>query len=280
MRGVNRNPREERVMPSAMETKVVCGMTLRKDPAREPCFKVVDTDAEMVAWSDMSPQSRRERLHRHMNNETSSLEIAAQCLADYPDAPWELRMQLARQVWDESRHVTALYRRLREIGGFKGEFPVANFEWTVSCFLDSLVGRLTLQNRTFEAGAMDLMAKLPGKWREAGDGETADLLDAIAADEIQHVRFANQWIRKLTSEDKRLLFKVAHAVRFLAEVNAAFTPAPGEKNAAGEVMRDAGQVAPINVADRELAEFSEEEIAEILRQSGFPALVSRPEVSA
>jgi uncharacterized ferritin-like protein (DUF455 family) len=258
-----------------MDTKVVCGMTLRKDPAREPCFKVVDTDAEMVAWADMSPQSRRERLHRHMNNETTSLEIAAQCLADFPDAPWDLRMQLARQVWDESRHVTALHRRLTQIGGFKGEFPVANFEWTVTCILDSLVGRLTLQNRTFEAGAMDLMAKLPGKWREAGDGETADLLDSIAADEIQHVRFANQWIRKLTSEDKRLLFKVAHAVRFLAEVNAAFAPAPGETNVVGQVISEAGQAAPINVADRELAGFSDEEIAEILRQAGFPALVPR-----
>ena len=74
-------------------------------------FTVAETDAEMVAWADFSPQSRRERLHRHMNNEMGSLEIAAQCLADFPDAPWELRMQLARQVWDESRHVEALHRR-------------------------------------------------------------------------------------------------------------------------------------------------------------------------
>src|SRR5215471_6133136 len=278
MFGVSRNPREGSVNP--IDTKVVCGVTLRKDPARETCFKVVDTDAQMVAWPEMSPESRRERLHRHMNNETTSLEIAAQCLADFPDAPWDLRMQLARQAWDESRHVTALHRRLREIGGFKGEFPVANFEWTVTCMLDSLIGRLTLQNRTFEAGAMDLMARLPGKWRDAGDVETADLLDSIAADEIQHVRFGNQWIRKLTSEDKRLLFKVAHAVRFLAQVNAAFAPAPGETNVFGEVIANAGQVAPINAADRELAEFSDEEIAEVLRQAGFPALVPRQEAQA
>jgi hypothetical protein len=277
---VNPKPLEANVARAQMDTKVVCGVTLRKDPARESCFKVVDTDAEMVAWPDMSPQSRRERLHRHMNNEMTSLDIAAQCLADFPDAPWDLRMQIARQVWDESRHVTALHRRLQHIGGFKGEFPVANFEWTVTCILDSLIGRLTLQNRTFEAGAMDLMATLPGKWRDAGDGETADLLDSIAADEIQHVRFANQWIRKLTSEDKRLLFKVVHAVRFLADVNAAFSPAPGETNVVGQVIDDAGQVAPINVADRELAEFSEEEIAEILRQAGFSALVSQPRIPA
>lgn len=258
------------------ETKVVCGVTLRAEPAREACFVVADTDVEMSAWPDMSAHSRRERLHRHMNNEMTSLDIAAQCLADYPDAPWDLRMQLARQAWDESRHVMALYRRLREIGGFKGEFPVANFEWTVTCMLDSLVGRLTLQNRTFEAGTMDLMARLPGKWREVGDHETAELLEAIAADEIQHVRFANQWIRQLCAEDKRLLFKVAQAVRFLAEVNQAFTPAAGRVNRVGESTEavTVGQVAPINVEDRELAGFTEQEIAEILRQSGFRALAA------
>jgi len=256
-----------------IETKVVRGVRLRKDPAREPCFNVVDTDAEMVSWPDMSPRSCRERLHRHMNNEMTSLDIAAQCLADYPEAPWELRMQLARQAWDESRHVAALYRRLRELGGAKGEFPVANFEWTVTCFLDSLVGRLTLQNRTFEAGAMDLMARLPAKWREAGDDTTAELLESIAADEIQHVRFANQWIRRLAADDRRVLFKVAHAVRFLGEVQAALTPAPGETNAVGESIADAGTVAPINVEDRELAGFTDDEISEILQQAGFRSVI-------
>jgi len=31
-------------------TKVIDGVTLRRDPAREPCFTVVDTDAEMQDW--------------------------------------------------------------------------------------------------------------------------------------------------------------------------------------------------------------------------------------
>ena len=260
-----------------VETKVVRGVHLRKDPAREPCFKVVDTDAEMVAWQDMSPQSQRERLHRHMNNEMSSLDIAAQCLADYPDAPWELRMQLARQAWDESRHVMALARRLREIGGYKGEFPVANFEWSVTCHLDSLVGRLTIQNRTFEAGAMDLLARLPAQWRAAGDEKTAELLESIAADEVQHVRFANQWIRKMASEDPRVLFQVASAVRFLAAINAALMPRPGEVNRLGQSIESAGAVAPISIEDRELAGFTQEEIAEILRQAGFRSVAAAAE---
>ena len=134
------------------ETKVVRGVTLRKDPAREACFTVADTDDQMISWPDWSDQSKRERIHRHMNNEMTTTEVAAQCLCDFPDAPWELRMELARQVWDESRHAMGLYRRLKELGGRKGEFPVANFEWAVSSYLDSAIGRITVMNRTFEAG--------------------------------------------------------------------------------------------------------------------------------
>ena len=66
------------------ETKVVRGVTLRKDPAREACFTVADTDDQMISWPDWSDQSKRERIHRHMNNEITSLEIAAQCLPISP----------------------------------------------------------------------------------------------------------------------------------------------------------------------------------------------------
>ena len=91
-------------MMTAVQTKSVKGVVLQRDPAREPCFEVVNLDVEMHEYPDMSDISRRERLHRHMNNETGALEIAAQCLADFPDAPWDLRMQLARQASDEARH--------------------------------------------------------------------------------------------------------------------------------------------------------------------------------
>jgi hypothetical protein len=256
-----------------VEMKMVRGVQLRRDPARDACFKTVDTDEEMFAWDDMSPISRRERLHRHMNNEIGSLDIAAQCLADFPDAPWELRLQIARQCWDESRHVNALHRRLRAIGGYKGEFPISNFEWGVTCQLDSLVGRLAVQNRTFEAGLMDLMMHIPKRWREAGDHETADLLDSIAADEVQHVRFANQWIRRLAAKDRAVLLKVAHAVWFLARINAALVAKEGDLNAAGVPVPNAGAVAPINVEDRRLAEFTDDEIAALLERAGFRSVL-------
>jgi len=255
-------------------TKTVRGVALRSDPAREACFRVVHTDGEMEDWPDMSEPSRRERLHRHMNNESGALEIAAQCLVDFPDAPWELRLQLARQAADEARHVLLLYRRLQEIGGAKGEFPVANFEWGVTGMIDTLPGRLAVQNRTFEAGLIDLLGALRARWRAAGDETTADILEGILADEITHVRFANRWIRRMTQENPRVLLEVARAIRFLGDVNARLTPVAGDTNALGRPVTDEERRPPaVNVEDRLAAEFTEQEVTEVLRQAGFRSIL-------
>jgi uncharacterized ferritin-like protein (DUF455 family) len=255
-------------------TKQVESVRLADDPARESCFKVVNRDAEMEEWPEFTEQSRRERLHRHMNNELGALEIAAQCLVDFPETDWDLKMQLARQASDESRHAAMLYRRLCELGGHKGQFPIANFEWGVTCMIEGLPGRLAVQNRTFEAGLIDLLGSLRTVWREAGDIETAELLDGILADEIIHVRFANRWLKKATEVDPRVLLSVAMGVRFLGRVNGALAARVGETNAAGVVFDEARMQAPaVNVQDRLEAEFTEDEVLEVLKQAGFRSIL-------
>ncbi|PYQ51091.1 MAG: hypothetical protein DMF59_09000 [Acidobacteria bacterium] len=251
------------------------GHRLRADPARDACFRVVQRDVDMHEYEEGSDLAARETVHRHMSNEITSLDIAAQCLIEFPDAPWELRMELARQCWDESRHVMVLHRRLIEMGGQKGEFPIATFEWNITCALDSIAARLATQNRTFEAGAMDVVKSLARAFHGGGDEETSAVLDGILADEIQHVRFANRWIKRLARDDRRVLLKMAMAIRFLAEVNEKLATRDGELNAVGKRLKDARDTVPaVNIEDRKLAEFSEEEIFEILRQAGFKSLVA------
>lgn len=242
-------------------------MTLHADPAREACFKVVHHPAELADYADMSNASRRQRLHKHMHNEMQSLEMAAQSLADFPAAPWELRMSMARQCWDETRHTRLLYRRLQELGGYKGEFPVMNYEWSITCMVDSIWARIAIQNRTFEGGEMDLLRQLSKMWAEAGDPVTADLLEGILADEIQHVRYSNAWFKRMSQQDPTVLLKLAAAVSFLKSVTQAFEPEPGEVNAVGVSLTGFEHVEVLaNVEDRRLAGFTEPEINEILRQ--------------
>ncbi|MGH6628660.1 MAG: DUF455 family protein [Burkholderiales bacterium] len=260
---------------AARDVKVVRGVILRRDPARETCFTVVQLHKDLHDYEDMSEVSRRQRLHRHMHNEMQTMEIAAQGLADFADAPWDLRLQLARQCWDESRHARILYRRLRELGGRKGEFPVMNYEWGVTQLLDSMPARLAVQNRTFEGGEMDLLRQQERMWRQAGDLETAALMDTLLADEVEHVRFANRWLKRMAQENPRTLLQVATGVQRLRQVTAGLAPHPGEINAVGvNLTAFTHNDVMANVEDRRLAEFTEQEIAELLRQEGFGSLVA------
>lgn len=224
----------------------------------------------------MSQRMRRNRIHTHMHNEMQSIEIVAQCIADFPDAPWELRMELARQCWDESRHAAVLLRRLTEMGGYKGEFPVMHFEWNITCMTDSIAARLAIQNRSFEGGEMDVLQELVQVWRDEGDDATAELLDGILSDEIHHVRFANLWLKRLAKDDPSVLLKVLSGIAFMRQVSKAFAPNPEDTNVSGARVADTIQASPVNVDDRRLAGFTEQEIAELLRQNGLGAIVPRP----
>jgi len=124
-----------------------------------------------------------------------------------------------------------------------------------------------VQNRTFEGGEIDLLKFLTKMWREAGDEATAEILDGILADEIQHVRLGNLWFKRMSQQDPTVLLKLASAVSFLKRVTKALEPEPGEVNAAGVDLTGFEHVEMLaNVEDRMRAGFSEHEINEIIRQ--------------
>ena len=139
-----------------------------------------------------------------------------------------------------------------------------NFEWSVTCMLENVSARLAIQNRVFEGGEIDLLRHLIKMWRDAGDDTTAALLDGILSDEIQHVRFANAWFKSMAKADPTVLLKLASAVSFLRGVTTAFTPKPGEVNAAGVSLTGFEHVEMLlNVEDRLRAGFTQREIDEI-----------------
>src|SRR5258706_11550220 len=112
---------------------------------------------------------------------------------------------------------------------------------------------------------MDLLGELGKLWIAGGAERTAVMLEAILADEVNHVRFANRWIKRLAREDGRVVLKVALAMRFLAAAIDADRKEP-IPTADGAQHSSIG----VNVDDRRLAEFTDDEIDEILRQSGMP----------
>lgn len=211
-------------------------------PARDGRFAVKEVWSEMQNFEPDDPRSRPEFLHRQMNEEINGLEISARNLVDYPQAPWELRMAMARQCADEARHIEMFRRCFEQRGGTVGEYPVLNFQYRILTRIDSLIGRLTVQNRSFEAAGIDAIQKEIQTCRENGDHDLAMLFDAQLADEIEHVRYANTWIKTLMSErGPRAVLDLSRAV---STANEALKIVAGDALAffpvADEVRREAG----------------------------------------
>ncbi len=185
--------------------------------ARDERFEVRGLWKDLVNYPDGTPEHRREFLHRQMNEEANVMEVAASSLVDFPTADWEIRMWLARQCSDEARH-TLLYLRLMRARGIRiGEYPVLNFQYRLLRSIDSLAGRLAVENRTFEADGLDAVTFGVQEARGSGDSDLAELLDMQQADEIVHVRFANEWIHRTVQTDPRCILQMAAALTKAAD---------------------------------------------------------------
>jgi uncharacterized ferritin-like protein (DUF455 family) len=198
-------------------------------PARDARFKVVDTWQECANFPEGDPRKVLEFMHRQMNEEMDATECSARTITDFPDAPWELRMFLARQCADEARHALVFSKLFQKRGGRLGEYPIMNFQYRIICKIRDLAGRLAVQNRTFEAEGIDAIGFGIDEARNQGDEELAAFFDIQFADEIMHVRCANEFLREMIEKEPRLALKVASA---LTEATRAFAKVFGSDGTA------------------------------------------------
>lgn len=235
---------------ASAQTRSDSSALLAEGPARDSRFTVAERWVDCVNFPGGHPLRELEFLHRQMNEEVDSLESCARNLFDFPQENWELRLGLARQCSDEARHA-AMFRRLLETrGGSVGEYPVLNFQYRIITAIRSLTGRMAVQNRAFEAGGLDAIAVGIEDARRRADGEMMELLETQHADEIAHVRFANDWIRTKTQEDPRVVLQIGAA---LSIASRAFVHVMGPEGTAGIKH-------PADVDGRQEAGFTESEV--------------------
>ncbi len=229
-------------------------------PARDARFTVAERWSECANFPEGHPLRDIEFFHRQMNEEVDSLECSASNLQDFPQAEWELRLGLARQCADEARHA-AMFRRIFESrGGCVGSYPVLNFQYRIVAHIRTLVGRLVVQNRSFEAGGLDAITHGIGEARQRGDEELASLFEAQRADEIVHVRFANEAIHATTQREPR---SVLHIGAALAAASKAFGQVMGPEGTAGVHY-------PADVDGRREAGFTDSEVKLAVRLQEQP----------
>jgi uncharacterized ferritin-like protein (DUF455 family) len=218
--------------------------------ARDERFTVVDIWADCVNLPDGHAEKEMEFFHRQMNEEAAVLENAARSLYEFPDTDWELRMWLARQAADEARHAENYRRLFVKRGGRIGQYPVLSFQYRILGRVHTLIGRLAVQNRTFEADGLDAVTHAITEARAAGDHELAAMYDAQQADEIVHIRFANDWIKLEVARNPRALMAMGQALALAA------------RGFQQTFDRDGSRVSKYGVAEdlRSQAGFSAEEI--------------------
>jgi len=206
----------------------------------------------------LTPESIKERVHGIMVGELQAMEGAGRTVYDFPDAPWEFTMDMARQVWDESRHVDIYIRLLEHLGGYIGEFPETTLLWRCACAEDA-AARVAGVNRGLEGLACDVFNQLVHIARKMGDPILERAVDFVLADEITHVRMGSKWLTKLTEGDPE---RRRRAIEFQDSIDERF-------NLGGTRQDGAHDAVPISIAReaRALGGFTDAEIERLIKST-------------
>ena len=102
---------------------------------------------------------------------------------------------------DEAEHFQLLQTRLSGLGGAYGDLPAHDGLWeAASSTADDLLARLAYVPMMLEARGLDTTPRAVEKLRQAGDKETADILEHIAHEEIPHVQAGVRWFEYLCDQ--------------------------------------------------------------------------------
>ena len=165
-----------------------------------PGFQFLTASGGRQSRDERSPLQLRMQLHGIFVGEIQALEAAGRTLWDFPDAPWDFNRDMARQCWDEARHVQAYEKLIEHADGEVGEFPESTFLFDTACNDDPVL-RLTGVNRCLEGLACDAFRSLIDYGKNVGDDVIAQAVDFILADGLTHVRFGSEWVKKFTRDD-------------------------------------------------------------------------------
>ena len=149
---------------------------------------------------EWSIEGFRHKFHQLLYGEVETTDRMGKMLAEFPELPWEMRMELAHQMWDEARHIEIVAKACEEELGAKlgyGPWPLA--WWWMQNETDPL-RRISVTNSWAEANLMNTLRQWRIQAEKRGYQRIAELSDYLQADELMHVKLGTNWIRKLTEK--------------------------------------------------------------------------------
>jgi uncharacterized ferritin-like protein (DUF455 family) len=206
-----------------------------------------------------SPDAARSRMHGIFVGEIQALEGAGRTCFDFEtgtgpeQVPFAMKLDMARQCWDEARHVEISIKLSGHMGTEIGEFAEGTMLFEAACNADPVL-RLTGVNRALEGLAIDVFNSMKEFGTKSADPVLTFCEDWMLADEVTHVKMGSDWLRRLTEQDAD---RRQRALDFQRTVDKLFSFGG---------FRGESEENPVHLARkfRSLAGFSEEEIAELV----------------
>ena len=216
------------------------------------------TQAKLTPKRPDASDAARSLMHGIFVGEIQALEGAGRTCWDFEtgdgrdEAPFALKLDMARQCWDEARHCEISIKLAEWMGTDPGEFTEATFLYEAACNPDPVL-RLTGVNRALEGLAIDVFNTMRDFGDAAGDPVLEFCEDWMLADEVTHVKMGSDWLRRLTADDPE---RRKNALEFQRVVDKLFSLGG---------FRGEDDESPVKLARRfrELAGFDDAEIDEI-----------------
>jgi hypothetical protein len=173
-------------------------------PVVEEPFWFSDKREDFAVYKNAEPWSIedfRARFHQLLYGEVETTDRMGKMIAEFPELPWEMRMELAHQMWDEARHIEIVAKAVEdELGGTLGYGPWTLVWWWMQNETDPLK-RIAVTNSWAEANLMHTLREWRTEAGKRGLTRIAELADYLQADELTHVKLATNWVRELTASD-------------------------------------------------------------------------------
>ena len=234
-----------------VRASITDGMTdPRNGRVAERSISTARLEPDRVAAGDRA----RSLMHGIFVGEIQALEGAGRTTFDFDDAdaPFALKLDMARQCWDESRHVEISVKLGEHMGTEIGEYTEATFLYEAACVPDPAM-RLSGVNRALEGLAIDVFNTMKEFGDTSGDPVLEFCEDWMLADEVTHVKMGSDWLRRITENDPE---RRKRALEFQSIVDKIFS--------FGGTRSDSDE-SPIGLARRfrELAGFTTQEVEDI-----------------
>lgn len=170
------------------------------EPSRPENLKFAERRAAppMPHPETFADPARRALAHHIMaNHELQALEVMAWTLLAFPEAPTEFRLGLARIMQDEQRHTQMHIERAAALGLKFGDRKVNCYIWKKALEFSSVLDYLAGLPLTFEGRNLDHTLEFEGYFLAVDDPKSAAMMRQIHKDEIEHVAFGYEWLRRL-----------------------------------------------------------------------------------